>query len=261
MEMLEAFGTEMKFTNHLVMIIFDANFYEITSENMAEYGLMDKPFFKQSMDYLTALPEPFYTKFITVTNHHPFHLEPELATIGKANTGDEAVDNYFQTARYADEALEEFFAYLKDTGLLDRSIIIMYGDHYAISENHNRAMSEIIGREITPFENAGLQRVPLFIRIPGIEGGVNHTYGGQVDILPTLLHLLGIEAKNFIHFGTDLLSPTHQQLVPFRNGNYVSPTIYHVEENTIPQRLVKKLLKKMNDINKPLSIKIWSRNA
>ena len=61
-----------------------------------------------------------------------------------------------------------------------------------------------------------LQRVPLFIRVPGIEGGVNHEYGGQIDILPTLLHLLGIDTKNYVQFGTDLLSEKHDELVPFQ---------------------------------------------
>ncbi len=105
----------------------------------------------------------------------------------------------------------------------------MYGDHYGISENHNKAMSQILGKEITPFENAGLQRVPLFIRVPGMQGGVNHEYGGQVDLLPTLLHLLGIDTKDYVQFGTDLLSEQHNSFVAFRNGDYVSPTISSID--------------------------------
>jgi len=204
---------------------FDSNYYQLSQENKAEYGMMDKPFYQQSTALLETLPQPFYAKFIPVANHYPYKMDQSLTTIAPAATGDASVDDYFQTARYADEALKEFFDYLKQTGLLDRSIIIMYGDHYGISENHNKAMEKVLGKEITPFESAGLQRVPLFIRVPGIQGGVNHEYGGQVDILPTLLHLLGIDSKQYVQFGTDLLSEQHDDLVPFRNGNYVSPTI------------------------------------
>ncbi|WP_139293263.1 sulfatase-like hydrolase/transferase, partial [Mycobacterium tuberculosis] len=117
-------------------------------------------------------------------------------------TGNKTVDNYFQTARYADEALEQFFTYLKESRLYDNSIIVMYGDHYGISNNHNKAMEEVIGKEVTPFESAGLQRTPLFIRVPGMEGGVNHEYAGQIDLLPTLLHLLGMDTKEYVHMGT-----------------------------------------------------------
>lgn len=85
---------------------FDLNYFEVNTESdLAEYGLMDKPFFDQSIELLLKLPQPFYTKFITVTNHYPFELNEELATNGKAATSNKTVDNYFQTARYADEAL------------------------------------------------------------------------------------------------------------------------------------------------------------
>lgn len=196
---------------------------------MAEYGLLDKPFFEQSKSLLETLPQPFYTKFITVAHHFPYKMDQELVTIDKATTGDESVDNYFQTARYADEAIEEFFTYLKETGLFENTMVVMYGDHYGISDNHNKAMAQIIGEEVTPVVNADLQRVPLLIYVPGMEGGVNHTYGGQIDLLPTVLHLLGVETQNNIHFGTDLLSAEHNEVVPFRKGDFVSPTIYSLD--------------------------------
>ncbi|MGE7676139.1 LTA synthase family protein [Lysinibacillus sp. NPDC094403] len=208
---------------------YDASYYDTnSSENMAEYGLLDKPFFKQSESLLKSLPQPFYTKFITVGNHFPYTMNQDLVTINKANTGDASVDNYFQTARYADEAIKQMFNQLKELGLYDNTMIVLYGDHYGISDNHNDAMEQVIGKEITPYENANLQRVPLFIHVPGMQGGTNHAYGGQTDLLPTLLHLLGIDTQKFVQFGSDLLSKDHDEVVPFRNGGFVSPTIYSV---------------------------------
>ncbi|SEM21791.1 lipoteichoic acid synthase [Mesobacillus persicus] len=202
---------------------FDSSYYEMNPEDLADYGLHDKPFFEQSMPKLQSLKQPFYANFITVTHHFPFTIDQEEATIAPHTTGNKTVDNYFQTARYADEALEEFFTYLKESGLYENTMIIMYGDHYGISNNHNKAMAEVIGKEVTPFESAGLQRTPLFIRVPGMEGGVNHEYAGQIDLLPTLLHLLGIDTKEYVHFGNDILSEDHDELIPFRNGDFVSP--------------------------------------
>lgn len=209
---------------------FDANYYDTSSkEDMAEYGLLDKPFFEQSVDLIKTLPQPFYSKFITVGNHYPYKMNQDLTTIGKADTGDASVDDYFQTARYADEAIEQFIGELKKSGLYDNSMLVFYGDHYGISENHNKAMEQIIGKEITPYESANLQRVPLIIHVPGMQGGVNHTYGGQIDLLPTLLHLLGIDSQKYVQFGTDLLSKEHNEVVTFRNDDYVSPTIYSID--------------------------------
>lgn len=208
---------------------FDASYYDTSStENMAEYGLLDKPFFEQSKSLLSSLPQPFYTKFITVGNHFPYQMNQDLVTIDKAATGDVSVDSYFQTARYADEAIEQMFNQLKESGLYDNSMIVLYGDHYGISDNHNDAMGQVIGKEITPYESANLQRVPLLIHVPGMQGETNHTYGGQTDLLPTVLHLLGVDTQKFVQFGSDLLSKEHDEVVPFRNGGFVSPTIYSV---------------------------------
>src|SRR5690625_5399666 len=57
---------------------------------------------------------------------------------------------------------------------------MIYGDHYGISTNHNRAMSEIMDEEITPWKNAQLQRVPFMIKVPGVEGqGTVHEYRSE----------------------------------------------------------------------------------
>ncbi|UZH07077.1 LTA synthase family protein [Heyndrickxia coagulans] len=213
-EMYKSFGYDR---------FFDAKYYDMNDKNTLNYGMKDKPWFNESMQYLTKLPQPFYAKFITLSNHFPFPLDEEDADFPKGNFGDKTVDNYFQTAHYLDEAMQQFFTYLKESGLYDHTVIVMYGDHYGISENHNAAMAKVLGvPEITPYLNAQLQRVPLFIHVPGAKGGIKHTYGGEVDVMPTVMHLLGIDTKDYIQFGSDLLSSQHRQVVPFRNGDFVT---------------------------------------
>ncbi|MGG3797764.1 LTA synthase family protein [Metabacillus fastidiosus] len=208
---------------------FDAEYYDMNEQDVVNYGLKDKPFFKESMPLLTSLKQPFYSKFITLTNHFPYPISEEEATIEPHTTGDGSVDRYFQTARYMDEAIEEFFNDLKEAGLYDNTVVVMYGDHYGISENHNAAMEKVMGKEITPFESAQLQETPLFIHVPGVKGGIQSQYGGQVDVRPTVMHLLGIDTKDYIQFGTDLLSSEHSEIVPFRNGNFVTPEVTAVD--------------------------------
>ena len=61
---------------------------------------------------------------------------------------------------------------------------------------------------------------PFMAVMPGYEKGkIINTYGGQIDILPTLEHLLGIESNSFLQVGQDLLSPDHQEIVAFRTAN------------------------------------------
>lgn len=208
---------------------FDAEYYDMSEENTKNYGMKDIPFFEQSMPLLQDLPQPFHTKFITLSNHFPFKMDEGDTDFPAGEFGNNnVVNSYFQSAHYMDQALEKFFYDLKAAGLYENTVIVLYGDHYGISENHNEAMANVIGKEITPFVNAQLQRVPVFIHVPGVKGGVVSTYGGQVDIMPTVLHLLGIDTKDFLQLGSDLLSPQHNQVVPFRNGDFVSPEVTKV---------------------------------
>lgn len=207
---------------------FDEAFYNMSDEQVIGYGLKDKPFFKESMPLLESLDKdkPFYAHLMSLTHHHPYLIDDEDATIEPAETGDGSVDRYFQTARYLDESLEQFIGDLKEAGLYDDSLIVIYSDHYGISDNHNRAMAEITGEEITPYKNAKLQRVPFMLKIPGIEGkGIVEDYAGQVDVVPTILHLLGIKADDYIQFGTDLFSEDHNETIAFRNGDFFTPEV------------------------------------
>lgn len=233
---------------------YDASYYDMSDEQVINYGLKDKPFFNESMPMLKELEQPFYAHMITLTHYHPYLIDAEDATIKSADTGDKSVDRYFQTARYMDEALEQFFADLQDAGLYENSVIIIYGDHYGISDNHNKAMQEITGEEITPLKNAELQRVPLLIRVPGVRGeGVNHTYSGQIDAMPTLLHIAGIEAKDYIQFGTDLFSEDHKDIVPFRNGDFMTQKFSRINDmyyDSDTKKVIEEPTKRMVDIRK-----------
>ncbi|PRX74418.1 lipoteichoic acid synthase [Bacillus sp. V-88] len=203
---------------------YDATYFDMSNpEEQLPYGLKDKPFFEESMPMLEKLPQPFYTKFISLSNHFPFDRHENDTDFEPGQFGDGVVNRYFQTANYMDSALEQFFNDLKESGLYDDTVIVLYGDHYGISENHNKAMEQVTGEEITDFKNAQLQRVPLFIIAPGVKGEVNHTYGGQIDVRETLFNLLGVDNKDYISFGQDLLSKDRKQIVPFRNGDVITP--------------------------------------
>ena len=112
---------------------YDATYYDMSDDNIVNLGLKDKPFFKASADYQSKMKKPFYSHLITLTNHYPFTLDEEDASIDKPNTGDSTVDGYIQTAHYLDQALEEYITDLKKKGLYDNSVIMIYGDHYGIS--------------------------------------------------------------------------------------------------------------------------------
>ncbi|MGG0276470.1 LTA synthase family protein [Bacillus rhizoplanae] len=212
--------------------------YNVTPENKIGWGLKDKDFFDQSVDKLQKIDQPFYARFLTLTNHFPFTYDDSIKMIEPFNSGDETLDNYFVTARYEDEALKEFIQRLKDTGIYDNSVIVFYGDHYGISDNHNRAMAQYLGKnEITPYDHMQLQRTPLFVHVPGqTEGKTMTAPAGEVDVKPTILHLLGVDTSKDIEFGHDLFSPDREPFVVERDGSFITDK-YIYYNNTFYDRL------------------------
>lgn len=206
---------------------FDASYFtKQNSSNSFQYGLNDKYMLKDSIKYLERLQQPFYTKFITVSNHYPYTTSLSGDDLGfpLAKTQDETINGYFATANYLDSSIKAFFDYLKESGLYKNSIIILYGDHYGISNSRNPALAPLLGKNSetwSSYDNAMLQRVPYMVVVPGMDkGGIIDTYGGEIDMLPTLEHLLGIESNKFLQVGQDMLSPEHDQIVAFRSANY-----------------------------------------
>lgn len=210
---------------------FDASYFtKQDSSNSFQYGLNDKYMLKDSIKYLERLQQPFYAKFITVSNHYPYTTSLSGDDLGfpLAKTQDETINGYFATANYLDSSIKAFFDYLKESGLYKNSIIVLYGDHYGISNSRNPALAPLLGKNSetwSSYDNAMLQRVPYMVVIPGMDkGGIIDTYGGEIDMLPTLEHLLGIESNKFLQVGQDMLSPEHDQIVAFRSANnFVTP--------------------------------------
>lgn len=204
---------------------FDEDFYKEKTNYSIGYGLKDKIFLKQAVQYLQQLPQPFYAKIITLTNHYPYELDKINQSIPKTKTGDQTVDGYVQTAHYLDQAFGEFIQYLKKSGLYDNSMIVVYGDHYGISNNHKKAIAQLLNKKsVSSYDLAMFQKVPFMIHLNGLKGGVNHTYGGEIDVMPTLMDLMGLKDDDYIQLGQDLLANNRNQTVAFRDGDFVSPT-------------------------------------
>lgn len=209
---------------------YDIHDYEVNDENSVGWGLKDDYFFQQSIEHLKKMPKPFYAKFITLTNHFPFELEAEDMMIDPYDSNSKTLNHYFPTVRYQDEALKNFIESLKKEGLYEESILILYGDHYGISENHNKALEKYLGEEVTPFVSTQLQRVPLIIHIPGHKGKTISTVSGQIDLKPTILHLLGIDTKDNIQFGSDLFSQERLEFTVLRDGSFITRDYVYTRE-------------------------------
>ncbi len=179
---------------------------DITEES--GFGLTDKELFRQAVDILKERQKPFFGFMITLTNHIPYELDRKLATLElKKEDKDTTFGRYLQTVRYTDEAFGDLIMYLKEAGLYDNTMIVIYGDHQGMNKetvsvyNH---MTKFLGK---PYDFDEMLNVPLVIHIPGLsESRTVTTVGGQVDILPTIANLMDFGIPQPYIFGHDLLN-------------------------------------------------------
>lgn len=174
------------------------------------FGLVDKEFFKQSIPYIKEMEEPFYSFMITLTSHIPFEMPEKYQVLEiREEHKDTMFSHYLQSVHYTDEAIGEFIEELKEEGLYENSVIALYGDHHGLSptiEDNKEVMSNYLGYE---YDYQDMMNIPLIIHVPGED--INETIstvGGQLDFLPTILNIMGIENEKGLMFGIDLLNST-----------------------------------------------------
>ncbi|QUH24810.1 LTA synthase family protein [Serpentinicella alkaliphila] len=181
---------------------------DFEADELIGIGLSDGSMFRQSMKFLKEQRKPFYSFFITLTSHHPFLMEEEYL---KLNVGeqykDTILDNYLQTVHYLDLQIGMFIEMLKEEGLYEDTIIVIYGDHQGLNmqnEEANQLMTDYLGEA---YEEDEMFRVPLIVHMPnsGFEKRIS-VAAGQIDFFPTILNILGIDSDIRMNFGKDLLN-------------------------------------------------------
>ncbi len=192
------------------------------------YGASDEVLYSKTATELARMNEssqPFYSQVISMSSHNPFSIPEDKyqMTLPERFEGT-FVGDYIRAQNYADYALGQFIAELKENGVWDDSLVVLYGDHrglpiFSLKDEDKTLMEEILDHEYTERD---LINIPLVIASEGVvTSSVNNQLGGQVDILPTVTNLLGVPLDNHIHFGQDLLNQTAYNLLPQR---YYLPT-------------------------------------
>lgn len=191
-------------------------------------GLSDARFVEQAAERLAALPEPFYAVVITLSNHAPF-VDPNLPrTLPAGALEGTMVGDYLNSLRFTDAALGALVDRLRATGLLDRSVLVVYGDHHGVSRNASG--TDRVG---VPADRADRwllheMRVPLLLRLPsGAHAGRRHEPAGLLDVAPTIADLLGLPAEGTFFHGRSLLSDPPRPVV-FPDGSAISEELVHL---------------------------------
>lgn len=187
-----------------------SNYYSAEKLNMDEIigmGLSDVSLFEQSINILKEVSGPFYGFYITLTNHNPYDIPESLVTIDVTEADKKLLfGRYIESVKYTDDAIKVFYENLQENGLLENTVIIIYGDHHGIpsmTEDNQKRVSEFLGHD---YDFDEMMNIPLIIHAPGtgIIKQDDHVFDQQ-DLLPTLYNLFAMDAS--LHMmGQDMLN-------------------------------------------------------
>ena len=183
-KMTEAFGTHKR--------IGDASFFQQCREKI-ERGEVWKP------------GESVYMQFVTYSGHAPFKLPDHLRTITFPASIPEKAADYMTTAHYTDKAIGDFVAYLKRLPQYKETIVVIVGDHEGLASYRQ----ELVGNPACRGLVSDKQLTP-FIVLNSPVGMRYDKFMGQIDIYPTLLNLMQLDAYRWHGLGQSILDPRKQ---------------------------------------------------
>lgn len=232
-------GYEASFWNREVMhkvIGFD-KFHSLDDFDLNDkvgWAVSDQSFYKQSLDFTEEKigDSKFYDFMITLSSHYPyeaFYQGPFTDVEGTEGI----VNRYYNAARYADESVEVLFEELKERGLYDNSIIVIYGDHAGLFNQEAQQQAQVDGKLYNEYEWMKYQTTPVFIHIPGeIEDGyVMEEVTAQMDILPTVANLMDLSLTYTL--GSDMLSDTYKGMSIKRFGDVITDDYIYISNEGV----------------------------
>lgn len=221
-------------------------------------GLSDKSFYNQSIEKIKKIKEeqgtPYYGVLITLTNHTPFsdlelmdeyhttiNVEVNNQTITRNYLEGTTMGNYLRSVHYADQALGEFIEGLDEEGLLEDTVLVIYGDHDArLDYNDFNLLYNYDPITDTVKEEGDEGYIPynkytyeLDRKVPFIIWTKDETFSvevttpmGMIDAMPTLGNMLGIHSNYSL--GTDILSiEDGDNTVTFIDESFLTSKIYY----------------------------------
>jgi lipoteichoic acid synthase len=180
--------------------------------------------------------KPVLATFVTMTSHmeymypkeqsrRPLKLSPRLAS--------SYAGMYASSISYADAAFGEFIEDLKRSGIYDKAVIVLIGDHMGYKKEDpasadTEILHDLLGRDRSYVDH---QRVAFAIHVPGQQPKTVTSVRATQDITPSVADLLGVDLSRVPHFGRSAFVEG-PRLIPMRayfpGGSYIDNNIVFV---------------------------------
>lgn len=222
------------FSKYDVDKVYFINDFADTSELIRTY-LSDELLYRQIFDMLPKNSTPLFVDLVAASSHKPFELDgiqnkydKVSIDVGKYKGTD--LGNYLEAVNYADYAFGIFLEELKQRGLYEDCVIIVYGDHYGMTM-YDENLIEFLDEDKEKYNDVRMQfefsNVACGMKVPGVNNLKIDYPVSKVDIKPTLTQICGIE-DNF-SLGTSIFEK--KPYVCINNGKIITDSYYYDSED------------------------------
>ena len=198
----QAFANKTGFKHYFGRTEYEAS--RGTDDFDGTWAIWDEPFLQYYADEMTKMKEPFMTAVFTASSHHPFAIPAKYSK----DYPEEGLPIH-KCIRYTDMAIGKFFEKASRQPWFNNTIFVLTSDHTNMSD-HPEYQSDLGG-----FCS------PIIIYDPTREPALLDKVAQQIDIMPTILGMLGY-SKEYIAFGIDVLNTPAEDTwaVNYLNGIY-----------------------------------------
>ena len=227
---------------------------------MAGEFFSDEQFFSQAVDKMQNYDKPFLCMMSAISTHIPYSLDgisnlDDKISIDVSEIESDEISRYLLACNFVDYSFGKFMEKLESSGLLENSILIVYGDHGAELQDLQdvKKIYEYNGKDYNEnIENLLNVHIPFGMKNPDVEGQKLENSVSKIDVKPTILNLIGINDK--FSLGEDIFSGKNYAFLKgigyIRKDNYyINGKYFKREDNTgiEPDDNLIKLMIKMKD--------------
>ena len=194
-------------------------------------GVTDESF----LNTVSTLPQkdkaPFYYYAVTVSSHIPFVMPTNMKGLKLDAALDKtAMGAYFQAVNYTDKQIGNFIKTLDAKGVLDNTEIVIMGDHCGVHKYYEDEVDSLPQKQAW-WDNDS--RVAFMIYDKNMAGKEIKTIGAQIDVMPTIASLMGIDESKYKNttIGRNLLN-TNKGYALLNNGTIVGADKLSAEDIT-----------------------------
>lgn len=185
------------------------------------------------LDKKTKNGENFMSWLTTVSSHQPYSSSSiqgdRYYNLTKGTGYASDVRRYMSKLKILDNGLGVLLEGLEKRGILDDTVIVLYGDHYpyGISKSH---LNKVLDYNASTDLNA--ERVPLVIYNSEVEAKAFSQYTSYMNLLPTLANLFNLDYDPRYYMGTDMFSDDYQSLTVFADGSWKNEHAFYNASKT-----------------------------